>query len=167
MRARGLVICLVVVASACTSASPTTATSPTGATSRPATPSLDPNSLEKGQIFLVGDQGEAARFTAFEDARNSAVTIRVVAYHHTPAFNPAVIEASPGQTLSVTVAQNDDLSANFQHNFSVDSLGIDKDIPEGADGITVNVTVPASGQLVYYCKYHLDERHAGTFLVQG
>jgi plastocyanin len=165
MRARSLVIALLVALSACTTASSSASTSV--APSSAALPSLDPGSYARGQIFPVGSQGDEARFTGVEDATtDSAVTIKIVAYKDTPAFEPTIIEATPGQTLAVTVVQNDDLSAQFQHNFSIPQRGIDEDILEGAGNkITVDVTMPASGQLEYFCKYHISERHAGTFLV--
>ena len=81
-------------------------------------------------------------------------------------YGKASVRVEP--TGKVTVLQNDDLSAHCQHNFSITSLGIDEDIPKGAGHhITVDVTVPSSGELEFFCKYHLDERHAGTFLVEG
>ena len=82
------------------------------------------------------------------------------------AFSPTLITGSPGQTLSVTVVQKNDLSADYQHNFSIDALGIDRDVPKGAGGsITVMVALPDSGNLIFYCKYHVSEDHAGTFVV--
>ena len=170
MRARRLVASLVVILSACTSGSSAAGTSSgTGAVAATPSPSLDPTSLAKGEVFPVGGSVDEARYTATEDAQNaSKLTIQIVAYQGAPAFEPTVVEGSPGQTIKVTVLQNDDLSAKFQHNFSIDSLLIDKDIPKGAGGkITVDVTLPSSGELEFYCKYHLDERHAGTFLVNG
>jgi plastocyanin len=168
MRAQRLAVALIVVVSACTTASSTASTSPATPTAPP--PSVDLSSLVKGQIFPVGDQGDEARYTGTLDANNSSdVTIRIVAYKQTPAFEPTVIYASPGQTITVTVLQSDDLSAQFQHNFSIPQLGIDQDIlPPGAgSSITVDVKVPASGELEYFCKYHASERHAGAFFVQG
>ena len=170
MRARRFFVSLVVVLTACTSATSRAAPSATGGSSAgSAPPSLDPSALIKGETFPVGGGLDLARYTTTERAQKaSAVTIQIVAYQGAPAFEPTVIEASPGEMLKVTVAQNDDLSAHFQHNFSITALGIDQDIPKGAGHhITVDVTVPQSGQLEFFCKYHLDERHAGTFLVAG
>jgi hypothetical protein len=84
-----------------------------------------------------------------------------------PGFQPSVITGSPGQRLQLTVLQADDLSADFQHNFSIDQLHINKDIPEGAGhSISVTVTLPQSGPLTFYCYYHFfNEQHAGEFLV--
>ena len=83
-----------------------------------------------------------------------------------PAFSPTVITGTPGQTLRVTVFQTDDASAGFQHNFSIDTLGINRDIPQGpGHSITVSVVLPTSGLLVFYCKYHTTESHAGAFVV--
>lgn len=84
-----------------------------------------------------------------------------------PGFQPSVISGAPGQVLRVTVYQADDESSGFQHNFSIDQLHIDKDIPEGAGhSISVMVTLPESGSLTFYCSYHVAaEQHAGEFLI--
>ena len=110
------------------------------------------------------------RFTKAVDARvQKKVTIDIVALGARPAFSPAIITGSPGQVLQVTVHQADDLSANFQHNFSIDALGINKDIPKGpGHSITVAVKLPASGSLGFYCSYHVvAEQHAGLFLTKS
>jgi plastocyanin len=109
---------------------------------------------------------DSANFV-WQATASGTVEIDVVAYHRLPAFSPTLIHASPGQTIEVTVAQSGDLSSEFRHNFSIDSLGIDEDLPRG-DGhsITMTVTVPRSGRLVFFCKYHVQaEQHAGAFLV--
>ena len=84
-----------------------------------------------------------------------------------PGFKPSVITGSPGQRIHVTVKQANDASAGFQHNFSIDQLHIDKDIPQGAgNSISVTVTLPTSGSLTFYCKYHVAaEYDAGEFLI--
>jgi plastocyanin len=117
---------------------------------------------------VCSTQGSEGRFTTDEDATGaSSLTINIVAQSDRPAFKPAVITGSSGQVLRVTVLQADDGSADFQHNFSIDRLGIDKNIPQGAGHhISVTVTLPGSGSLTFYCKYHSSaEQHAGEFLI--
>jgi plastocyanin len=127
---------------------------------------VNPASLIHGQLFDLPD-GEEANFTKVQDAtQDSKVTISIVAILGKPGFSPAIITGSPGQVLTVTVTQADDASANFQHNFSIDHLNIDKDVPQGAGhSIKVKVTLPESGALEFYCKYHISEQHGGLFVV--
>jgi plastocyanin len=119
-------------------------------------------------------QGWSGRFTTEKNAQGlGQLTIDIVAVVPPgepplgPGFEPSVITGSPGQKLKVTVYQAKDASANFQHNFSIDSLQIDKDIPQGAgNSISVTVMLPQSGSLTFYCKYHVAvEQHAGEFLI--
>jgi len=129
---------------------------------------VDPTSLVKAETFPLGVNYWNGRFTTSEDVQGKKnVTIEIVAQGIRPAFKPAVITGSPGQVLHVTVLQANDGSAHFQHNFSIDELNIDKDIPKGAGhSIVVNVKLPTSGSLVYYCKYHIAyEQHGGEFLI--
>jgi hypothetical protein len=125
VRARRFFVSLVVVLTACTSATSSAAPSATGGSpAGSAPPSLDPSALIKGETFPVGGGLDLARYTTTERAQKaSAVTIQIVAYQGAPAFEPTVIEASPGEMLKVTVAQNDDLSAHFQQTFRSPRLG--------------------------------------------
>jgi plastocyanin len=177
MRTRAVVVLvgLVAVASctsttaASTSASSTTSTPPT-ATSTSSSASFkwqNLATLAPGDLIYF-PSGEAGNFTSFEDARKeSKLAISIVAFHGRPAFRPSAILGSPGQVLHITVIQADDASANFQHNFSIHELGIDKDIPEGAGhNITLTVTLPDSGAFAFYCKYHISEQHGGAFQIK-
>jgi plastocyanin len=107
-------------------------------------------------------------FTTKKDARNlTDLQINITAFNGGPSFTPAIITGSPGQVIHVTVHQADDLSSHFQHNFSIKELHINKDIPEGAGhSISVTVTLPNSGSLAFFCKYHvMAENHGGEFLI--
>jgi plastocyanin len=131
---------------------------------------IDPASLSKGDLFDVMPPGDwQGRFTEADDAHGQKkVTIDIVALGAgKPAFSPAIITGSPGQKLHVTVSQTNDLSSQYEHNFSIDALGISEDIPKGpSHSVTVTVTLPDSGSLGFYCSYHVvPEHHAGLFLV--
>jgi len=83
-----------------------------------------------------------------------------------PSFSPTVITGTSDQTLDVTVSQRKDPSSAYRHNFSVPALGIDRNIAKGpGHSITVSVTLPTSGFLVFFCKFHVDEGHAGAFVI--
>jgi len=143
-----------------------TACSATGEPSSSA-PSASPPPQPGGLVRL--DPLRTARYAGTIDASSmKSVTIQVVALGAAePAFEPTIIGGAPGRTLDVVVVQSDDHSADFQHNFSVTSLGIDRDIPRGAGRhIQLTITLPASGVLPFFCKYHADaEYHAGAFRV--
>ena len=72
-------------------------------------------------------------------------------------FEPTVLRGKPGS--QVTLELKNDGSA--EHNFSIDSERISKDVEAGEDA-KVTVTFPKSGQLSFYCKYHKSMGMAGA-----
>jgi len=64
-------------------------------------------------------------------------------------FSPTFLRGTPGQKLTLLVENE----ANTLHNLSIPALGIDKDIPPKGK-VQVDVTVPATGVLVFSCKFH-------------
>jgi plastocyanin len=64
-------------------------------------------------------------------------------------FDPTVLTGSGGQTITISL----DNSTSNVHNFSLPQQQIDQDVPSG-QSVEVSVTLPASGELVFFCKYH-------------
>jgi plastocyanin len=67
-------------------------------------------------------------------------------------FSPNLITAVGGVTLTVALTSN----GTILHNFSVAEQKIDRDVEAGSS-TSLTLTVPASRQLVFFCKYHRDE----------
>jgi plastocyanin len=74
-------------------------------------------------------------------------------------FDPSCVKSSGG-TLSVTIKNTGDV----EHNFTIRSLNIDKDIEKG-QSVTVSVKLPTSGVLQFYCEYHHASGMQGAFIV--
>ena len=68
-------------------------------------------------------------------------------------FKPTVLKGSPGQKVTLELENE----GSVEHNFTIDSQGIDKDLEAGEDA-KVTVTIPKSGALSFYCKYHKEPR---------
>lgn len=64
-------------------------------------------------------------------------------------FSPTFLRGKPGQKLTLLVENE----ASTLHNLSIPALGIDKDVPPRGK-VEVDVTFPASGLLVFSCKFH-------------
>jgi plastocyanin len=64
-------------------------------------------------------------------------------------FAPTVLKGTAGQKIKLELENE----GGEEHNFSLDEQGIDQDIDIGEDG-EVDVTIPDSGELEFYCKYH-------------
>jgi plastocyanin len=77
-------------------------------------------------------------------------------------FEPTVLEGTPGQKVMLELKNE----GKVEHSFTVDSQGIDKDI-EPADEGEVAVTIPESGAISFYCKYHKSSGMAGALAVEG
>ena len=76
-------------------------------------------------------------------------------------FNPTFIEAKPGTKLSIEIENE----GSATHNFSIDSANLSKDItPDGK--ATVEVTVPSSGSLNFYCKFHKSSGMQGAIVAK-
>jgi plastocyanin len=72
-------------------------------------------------------------------------------------FEPTVLEGKPGQKVELELKNE----GNVEHSFTVDSQGIDKDLEPGDEG-EVTVTIPKSGAISFFCKYHKSSGMAGA-----
>jgi plastocyanin len=76
-------------------------------------------------------------------ASGTSITIRGL------AFNPNALSGGAGETLQITVTNEDAV----EHSFTLDDDSVSQDI-EGGDTQTVEVTLPDSGSIGWHCKYH-------------
>jgi plastocyanin len=77
-------------------------------------------------------------------------------------FDPTVLQGKPGSKVTLEL-KND---SSIEHNFSIDAQNIDQDL-EGGKSATVTVTIPQSGQVSFYCKYHKSRGMAGALAASG
>jgi plastocyanin len=75
-------------------------------------------------------------------------------------FDPTVISGSPGQKITLTLENKD----TALHNFSLTDQKIDQDVNPNANA-TVKVTIPASGFVEFFCKYHRARGMVGELTV--
>jgi YVTN family beta-propeller protein len=98
----------------------------------------------KGKSATLGGVTYADHGT--KDIRNvSKVELEADDYY----FSPTFLRGKPGQKLTLIVESE----AATLHNISIPALGIDKDVPPKGK-VQVDVTFPASGALVFFCKFH-------------
>ena len=77
-------------------------------------------------------------------------------------FEPTVLQGSQGKKVELELKNE----GNVEHSFTVDSQGIDKELEPGDEG-EVTVTIPKSGAISFYCKYHKSSGMAGALAVEG
>ena len=75
-------------------------------------------------------------------------------------FKPTFIKVKAGQILTLDIKNE----GSVEHNFTISSLGIDKDIEPGKE-VDVSITLPASGgaDIAFFCKYHVSLGMRGAF----
>lgn len=77
-------------------------------------------------------------------------------------FGPTFVKGAPGQAIKV-VLENE---GKANHTFTIDSLSIDETLSPG-DKKEVEVKVPDSGVLTYYCRFHDAQGMKGAFYRAG
>jgi plastocyanin len=73
-------------------------------------------------------------------------------------FKPTYLKAKPGQSINVEL-ENEGMLA---HNFSIQAMGIDETVQAGAKK-ELTFTLPSSGDVAFFCKFHADDGMRGTF----
>ncbi len=71
-------------------------------------------------------------------------------------FEPTILKGSPGQELTIELSNE----GSALHNFSIPDQSIDQDVQPDTKG-EVTVTLPDSGTLVFFCKYHQSKGMVG------
>jgi plastocyanin len=102
-----------------------------------------------------GAYSKGAASTSSKTASESEGSNEVEMYDN--YFDPKTITGKPG--AKVTIELKNEGSA--EHTFTIDSENVDEEIEGGEDG-KVTVTIPKSGSLEFYCKYHKGLGMTGT-----
>jgi len=136
------VAAVALVVGGCGSSSKSAKTAPTTATTAASTSATTPAgpeavTLDNRQVIVRGRQ---------------AVTATAAIEVDDNFFTPNLLTAPPGSTVTFNLHSK----AAGLHNLTVPGQSVDVDIAAGATA-TAKVTVPASGQVLFYCKYHRDE----------
>ena len=77
-------------------------------------------------------------------------------------FEPTVLEGKPGQKVTLELKNE----GNTEHTFTIDSQSVDQDLGPGEEA-EVDVTIPKSGVVSFYCKFHKSSGMAGALAVTG
>jgi plastocyanin len=73
-------------------------------------------------------------------------------------FEPTFVRTSPGATVSVELTNE----GTVEHSFSVDTPAIEEIFRPG-DTRTVEIKLPESGMVSFYCKFHRSQGMQGAF----
>jgi plastocyanin len=113
---------------------------------------------ESGKITIGSDQ---ANDHGTKDATGKS-TFEIEADNDDEGFyfNPTVVTGSANQSITLEIKNE----GTAQHNFSIDSLGVDVTIAPGSSQ-EVKVTFPATGTVEFYCSFHRSLGMAGELQV--
>ena len=76
-------------------------------------------------------------------------------------FNPTVFTAHAGDKLALTLSNE----SQTAHTFTITEQNIDKDLAVGAN-VTVTVTFPSSGTVLFFCRFHRSQGMLGGLKVE-
>jgi plastocyanin len=69
-------------------------------------------------------------------------------------FDPTTVDVKAGSKVTVSLKN----TGQAEHNFSISSLNVNKDLEKG-DSTTVTFTAPSTpGDVQYFCEYHKDSK---------
>jgi len=77
-------------------------------------------------------------------------------------FEPTVLEGKPGEKVTLELKNE----GKVEHSFTLDAQNVDKELEPGDEG-EVTVTIPKSGAISFFCKYHKSSGMAGALAVTG
>ena len=77
-------------------------------------------------------------------------------------FKPTFVDAKPGTKLTIQIENE----GKNEHTFTIDSANVDQDLAPGKKA-EVSVTVPASGNLNFYCRFHRGSGMQGAIVATG
>ena len=109
-----------------------------------------------GQKTIAGVNANDHGTKAVED--NGKTEVEMDDYY----FEPTVLQGKPGEKVTLELKNE----GQTEHTFTIDSQGVNQDLGPG-DEAEVDVTIPKSGVVSFYCKFHKSEGMAGALAVKG
>jgi plastocyanin len=77
-------------------------------------------------------------------------------------FEPTVLEGKAGQKVTLELKNE----GKTEHSFTIDSQNVDQELGPGEEA-EVDVTIPKSGVVSFYCRFHKSSGMAGALAVTG
>jgi plastocyanin len=151
-----LAIAAALVATACSKSTPTA----TGAPPTSPAVSSPSGSSSGGGTIPIGD--DTANDHGTKDV-TGASTVTVEQHNDTTSgyfFSPTVLSGSAGQTLTVHLENK----GTLPHTFTIDAQNVSVQLSPGGEQ-DVQVTMPTSGTVEFYCQFHHSSGMAGELTV--
>ena len=111
--------------------------------------------------LLVGAMVVVGGAACGKSKSSSSGTTTLEAYASPFRFEPRAINAKVGQPIKISVENK----SNVEHNFSVRTLSVSKDIEKGKTVDVPAFTPTRAETLTFFCKYHESQGMTGTINV--
>jgi plastocyanin len=145
LTAAALTLCVALGLAACSSdsksSSDTTTTKADKSANQPAPVTVDGSVTNKG--------------TKDVSTKGASATVDLDAYNF--YFEPTFIKAAPGQKLKIELHNE----GSVTHTFTDPALNIDQ-VLQPEQKADVEITVPATGTIQFYCRFHRDSGMQGA-----
>ncbi len=144
-------VVLGLAATACaksTTAGSGSSTTPTASATGSAPVTLSGKVTNKGTKDLTA-MGKTIDFSIEADDEDNLSTFY---------FKPTFVQVTPGGKVTVEVENE----GTVKHNFSITALNIDQNVDKGAKK-EVTFTLPSSGVVNFFCKFHVGSGMQGAF----
>jgi YVTN family beta-propeller protein len=122
--------------------------------------------LARRQVVATIAVGNAPRKVAVQPGvvpkAAAAGPVEVVVRVDDYSFTPSAVRARAGERLRLRVEN----AASTLHNLSAPALALDRDLPPRAQ-VEIDVTVPSTGAVPFFCKFHEPLGQRGQLVVVG
>ena len=109
-----------------------------------------------GQKTIAGVNTNDHGTKAVED--NGKTEVEMDDYY----FEPTVLQGKPGEKVTLELKNE----GQTVHTFTIDAQSVNKELGPGEEA-EVDVTIPKSGVVSFYCRFHKSEGMAGALAVTG
>jgi len=105
-----------------------------------------------------GGGGGSGGSSSTQEGSSSSKELELDDYY----FEPKTVQGNAGQKITLELKNE----GSTEHNFTLSDQGIDQDVEEG-ESAEITVTVPQSGSVRFYCKYHRSMGMTGALKVSS
>jgi len=137
-----LVLALGLIGAACSKSNNSSTTSGGSSPTESSASPSESASAEGGTITIDGDK---ANDHGTKTVSGDDIKVELDDFY----FEPTTIQGTPGSKVKLEL----DNEGSTIHNFTLSDQSIDQDVDAGEDA-AVTVTIPQSGSIQFFCKYH-------------
>jgi plastocyanin len=118
----------------------------------------DSGESDSEEAATIEIDGETGNYEGTEEVTGEPVAFEEDDYY----FEPTVLTGEPGQPVPLRITNEGD----EEHNLTIEDQKIDEDTAPG-DTAAVEVKIPETGVIQFFCKFHTAQEMRGALAVTG